>query len=223
MVGDRPLLDARGLTKALRRCPGAERGRPDRSPRGGARAPRGERLRQVDADQDPGGLPHPGRGRALRQRPGGAAAAGARRAPAARHGVRAPGPRPGGVADGGREPLHGRHREAVEPLLRVLVAGAPRRPARSSPATASRSTRTPPSTGSARWSGRSSPSCGPWKGCAGAAATSRPCWCSTSPRSSSRRTRWRCCSTSSGRSPRAGRACCSCRTTWPRCGRSPTA
>ena len=154
MVGDRPLLDARGLTKAF----------------GGARA-----LNEVDLTVLPGevhgllGENGSGKSTLIKILAGyhtpdaGELFVNGREVPLplgpgepqrARHGVRAPGPRPGGVADGRRELLHGRHREAVEPLLRVLVRGAPRRPARSSPATASRSTRTPPSTGSARWSGR---------------------------------------------------------------------
>ena len=80
-----PRLGApRGLSKSFGGTRAPSRRRPERAPRGGPRPPRGERLRQVDADQGPRGLPRARRRRAADRRRGGAPAAPARAVPRAR-------------------------------------------------------------------------------------------------------------------------------------------
>ena len=77
MVGDRPLLQAHGLTKSFGGARALNEVDLTVLRRRGARPARGERLGQVDVDQGPGRLPHADAGELVVQRPTVRAAAGA--------------------------------------------------------------------------------------------------------------------------------------------------
>ena len=103
--------------EVVRRHAGADRRDDERRARRDRRAPRGERRREVDADQDPRRHPRAGRGR-CRHRPRALPAHARQRARAPAGRVHPPGPRPDRVDEHQREHRDGRRLRAPRPVHR---------------------------------------------------------------------------------------------------------